>query len=426
MASAPPLDHVFTREHAIDRVLREQAIESAYQPLVDLYSGATIGFEALARGPKGTVLARPDALFAAAERAGLEREVEWECQRAAFQGALDARLGDGRALFVNVEPRLLSDELPAELSELAERATAAFPVFVEFTERSLTDRPAQLLAAAERLRAQGIGIALDDLGVDARSLALMPVLAPDVIKLDLRLVQRHPTREVAAIVHAVNAEAERTGAQLLAEGIETDEQRRTAMALGARYGQGWLFGRPGPLTIPTDTRAQAPEKRAWEPPAEALTPFELVVEQRPTRRGTKRLLLALSRQIEAQAPSLGSSAVILASFQEAAFFTPDTAARYREMASGAALVGALGVGLSERPAPGVRGVALAPDDPLRGEWNVVAIGPHFAAAFVARDLGDSGPDMERQFDFALTYDRSLAVAVATSMIKRLAPLDPRS
>ncbi len=89
-----------------------QSVRSAYQPLVDLYTRETIGYEALARGPRGSRLARPDALFDAARVAGLEREVEWECQRAALQGALDASLGSGQALFVNVEPRLLRAESP--------------------------------------------------------------------------------------------------------------------------------------------------------------------------------------------------------------------------------------------------------------------------------------------------------------------------
>ena len=53
---------------------------------------------------------------------------------------------------------------------------------------------------------------------------------------------------------------------------------------------------------------------------------------------------------------------------------------------------------------------------MRGEWDVVVIGPHFAAALLARDLGDTGPDMQRTFDDALTYDRDTvirAAAVAT-------------
>ena len=413
------------RPWTIQRVLGARAVTSAYQPLVDLDSGETIGFEALARGPRDSAFERPDRLFAAAALAGLEREVEFECQRAALQGALEAGLAPGQALFINVEPRLLAAERPPGLDELARRAAASFPVFVEFTERSLTDRPAELLATARWLRAQGVGIALDDVGADPRSLGLMPVLAPDVIKLDLRLVQEQPSRQIASIVHAVNAEAERTGAEVLAEGIETEEHRQTALALGARYGQGFMFGRPGPLRNAAGTPGRAPSRRPVADDSAARTPFGIVTAGRTPRHGTKRLLLAMSRQIEAQASSLGRSALVLSAFQDRDFFTPATAGRYRELAAGAALVGALGAGLPDRPVVGVRGGALAAGDPLCGEWDVAVVGPHFAAAFAARDLGDRCADMDRRFDFAFTYERSTAIAVARNMISRLAAVPGR-
>ncbi len=413
------------RPWTIEQVVESHGVTAAYQPLIDLDNGETIGFEALARGPEGSAFERPDRLFAAAALAGLEQEIEFECQRAALQGALDARLAAGQALFMNLEPRLLSVDRPDALRELGRRAVASFPVFVEFTERSLTDRPAELLAAAEWLRAQGVGIALDDVGADPRSLGLMPVLAPDVIKLDLRLVQDQPSRQIASIVHAVNAEAERTGAEVLAEGIETEEHRQTALALGARYGQGFMFGRPGPLRQAKGACGSAPARRHPAAGSEAETPFRIVARHHTARRGTKRLLLALSRQIEAQASSIGRSALVLSCFQRQEFFTPATAGRYRELAAGAALVGALGAGLPERPVVGVRGGALRDGDELCGEWDVAVIGPHFAAAFAARDLGDRGADMDRRFDFAITYERGTAVAVARSMIARLAPVPGR-
>jgi EAL domain-containing protein (putative c-di-GMP-specific phosphodiesterase class I) len=411
--------HRATPTSVADLVDRRR-VRSAYQPLVDLYTGETVAYEALARGPRGSRLARPDALFDAARVAGLEREVEWECQRAALQGALDARLSRGQALFVNLEPRLLRADRPEQLALLFETAIERLTLVAEVTERSLTDHPAELLAAVDGLRARGVAIALDDVGADPRSLALMPFLAPEVIKLDLRLVQDKPTSQVAEIVHAVSAEAERTGALVLAEGIETEEHRRTALALGARYGQGWLFGRPGEL-CPSGAPRSSPITTLTRTAGDSLaSPFEAVAAHRPVRRGNKRLLLALSMQIEERVSSLGSSAVVLSAFQESRYFTARAAARYSRLSQHTALAGALGVGLSQRPAPGVRGVALEHADPLRGEWDVTVIAPHFAMAFVARELGDGGADMARRFDFATTYDRGLAIAAARALMARLA------
>lgn len=70
----------------------------------------------------------------------------------------------------------------------------------------------------------------------------------------------------------------------------------------------------------------------------------------------------------------------------------------------------------------MRGGDLSADDPLRAEWNVAVVGPHFAAAFVGRDLGDGGPDMDRRFEFAITHDRTLAIRAAAAMMARISPL----
>ena len=140
------------------------------------------------------------------------------------------------------------------------------------------------------------------------------------------------------------------------------------------------------------------------------------------RIAPKALLIELSKHLERQAMRLGETCVVAAAFQEARHFTPKSAARYSQLATHAALVGALGVGLSAEPAPGVRGADLDATDALAGEWNVTVIAPHFAAAFVARDLGDSpDDDMARRFDFCLTYDRDLAVEAARGLLARISP-----
>jgi hypothetical protein len=291
----------------LQQILAEDRVRSVYQPIVDLDSAEVVGYEALARGPAGSSLERPDRLFATAHACGLVAE------------------------------------------------------------------------------------------------------------------QENPSPAIAAIVHAVNAQSERSGAVLLAEGIETPEQLEVARALGARYGQGWLFGRPGEL--PTDTTPLAaplaPRHHAVPAPE---SPFEAVAARLRPRRGTKQLLLAISKHLEAQVVAQGEAAVVLASFQEARHFTPRSAARYERLAGSAALAGALGVGLPAEPARGVRGAALAAADALAGEWDVVVIAPHFAAAFVARDLGDTpDEDMARRFDFCLTYDRDLAIEAARGLLARVAP-----
>lgn len=408
---------------ALEALLAGPGPRPVYQPIVDLTNDEVVAYEALARGPEGSPVERPDRMFATARATGNLGRLDWACSHAAVKGALEAGLERPRRLFVNVEPEALGLECPEQYLPTFERAEAELDVVLEITERALTARPADLLRLVDAVRGRGWGVALDDVGADVRSLALMPLIRPDVIKLDLRLVQEQPTTEVAEIVNAVNAERERTGATVLAEGIETPEHLELARALGATLGQGWLFGRPEPLEPATSPVSTPVPLTAAPPVTEHVSPYSVVTEARgDVRRADKKLLLALSMQLEHQAAALGDSALIVSAFQTDERFTPLTRRRYTLLGADAAFVAALGVGMDAEPAPGVRGAHLQDDDPLLGEWSVAVLGPHFAAALVAVDLGDTGPEMERRFDFALTYDRELVVEAATALMRRVEPL----
>lgn len=227
---------------------------------------------------------------------------------------------------------------------------------------------------------------------------------------------------MAGIVTAVLSYAETTGATILAEGIETEEHRAIALAYGATLGQGWLFGRPGPLPSPLPHPTLTVPSLAPVPPGP--TPYHAVSAARTVRRAEKRLLLSLSHHLENAAHGLGGATVVLSCFQHARHFTPATRARYIRLADAAVLVGAVGQDLVAEPAPGIRGADLRSDDPLADEWTVVVIGPHYSAALIARDCGDSGPDRSRRFDYFITHDRPLVLAAATALMSRLLPARP--
>ncbi|MGH2867122.1 MAG: EAL domain-containing protein, partial [Solirubrobacteraceae bacterium] len=201
------------------------------------------------------------------------------------------------------------------------------------------------LPAVQSARERGWGIALDDIGADTRSLALMPLLRPDVIKLDLRLVQAQPTPEIAAIAGAVGAQAERTGAAVLAEGIESEQQAQYARALGATLGQGFFYGRPSPeperaraihaTPLPIYTAALP---HAWR------TPFELASGQRPVRHGPIPLLAAISRELELQAAANTRTSMLISSFPDADHGMSHMDEPYEELAGELAFAAVLASG----------------------------------------------------------------------------------
>jgi EAL domain-containing protein (putative c-di-GMP-specific phosphodiesterase class I) len=403
----------------LDALLQLGCLVPAYQPLVELTSGAVIGFEALARWP-GMGGVDPGTAFAAAYAGGRVAELDWACRLAAIRGALDAELTPDQALFVNVEAASLGARQPDEAADVFARARATgLRLVLELTERSLLTRPAEVLQLVRWAREQGWGIALDDVGAEPDSLALLPFVEPDVIKLDLELVQRTPSRDQARTMAAILAHAERCGTAILAEGVETEGHVEQAMTFGARYGQGWLFGRPGPLAAQP---VENPLPLADHPPHAPNTPYSLVADRNDLRVGRKRIILAMSQHIELQAASQSDPPVVLAAFQTAARFTPATSRRYTGIALTCPLVAALAVDLAPAPAPGVRGAALEPDDPLIGEWTVVVIGAHYAGALIARDLDDADvADMDRRFSFLITHDRDLVLAAGRSLMSRVLP-----
>jgi EAL domain-containing protein (putative c-di-GMP-specific phosphodiesterase class I) len=406
----------------IDRVVRRRAVQAVFQPLIEMESGDVVGYEALARGPAGTPLESPAAMFQAAYHHGHTAELDWICRAAAFRSAAAANLDPALRLFVNCEPLSLGMPCPEDLRPIVDAAERRLQVVMEVTERSVARDPAMLLGAVARARAIGWEVALDDIGAEPASLALMPFVQPDVVKLDLNLVQGRTTTEVARIVNAVRAHAERSGARILAEGIETSRHAQIARTLGATIGQGWLYGRPGPLPSTTPSPRPLLDRPAQRPRAVVeQTPFEVVSRHRAPERAPKDLLLPMSMHIENKGLDSSEPGVLLACFQEVRYFTPHTRVRFERLAARAALTGALGVGMPLTPVPGVRGASLGPDDPLRGEWDVLMIGPHFAAALVARDCGDHGPDADRRFDYVITHDRDLVIRAAEPLLNRVAP-----
>ncbi|SNY40426.1 sensor domain-containing phosphodiesterase [Paractinoplanes atraurantiacus] len=404
----------------IHDVLDARAVTTLFQPLIEISTGRPIGYEALSRGPAGTPWESPVALFAAAREAGREGELDWICRAQAYRTILAAEPDNTLTWFVNMEPTAARTVCPPDLAPVVKLARGRLRVVTEMTERAIARDPSGLLSAAAACRDAGWGVALDDVGADPLSLAFMPFVHPDVVKLDMQLLREPGDPHTAKVVAAVAAYAEASGAVVLAEGIETPEHLAIARTMGATIGQGWLFGRPGPLAPSRIANARMP----FIPPPpvpDRRSPFEIVAARRPVLRTTKDHLMPTSRHLEALVEVGEEAPVLLACFQEARHFTRATARRFERYAAMSPLVAALGTGLAAEPVPGVRGACLDDGDALRGEWNVIVVGSHRAAALVAKDLGDTGAEGDRRFDFALTHDRALVVEAARSLLTRIAP-----
>ncbi len=402
------------------RLLAARAIRAHFQPMVDLHTGETVGFEAFARGPAGTPWEDPVVMLDAAYTLGVVAELDWVCRAAAFTAALEAGLPPSMSLFVNTEPVAQRAACPPDLQTVIRAAESRLRVIMEVTERATTADPAGLLAGIAHARDVGWGVALGDVGTHTQSLAMLPFIRPDAIKLDIRLLQGRTAPEAARIVNTVLTHAERAGVSVIAEGIKTVEQAELAAALSATVGQGFLYGPAGPLPE-TSTAPRRAVPLQYLADDTIATPYQVIAAHRPLAEGPKQLLLPISRFLENKLLDSEEPNVLLASVQHARHLTPATLRRFSRIARRAAFTGVVGVGVPPRPAAGVHGAALDPYDPLRDEWALIAVGPYFAAALVAKDTGNVAPDPQRRFSYALTHDRELVVPAAQALLNAFVP-----
>jgi EAL domain-containing protein (putative c-di-GMP-specific phosphodiesterase class I) len=363
------------------------SVVAAFQPIVDLRDMSVVGYEALARPSDGTP---PEELFATAREEGRLAEVDRACRAAALREATVAGLGAPLALFLNADAGALELELP----DLPTSAGAT--LVLDVTETALTERPDAVLRTLTELRTRGWGVSLDDVGADSRSLAVMPLLYPDVIKLDLRLLSERDGSDIARVVTAVGAEAERRHATVLAEGIDSESQLAMARAAGATLGQGFLLGEPGPLPDSLPAPARPLRLAGSGGDASGPLPYERVTNWKRPVRGPLELAERAAALLTGQAAALGPTGMLLAA--------PDlshASERFEALRDSLGFVGVLD--------PGV----------LDDTWTEVVLGPGFGACFVARRQADD------VWCFATSYDRELVVECALLLMARL-PQSPQA
>lgn len=403
----------------LDSASAGEGVVPMYQPVVALDGQRIVGFEALARWPD--VDAPPPMVFAHAGARGTLDILDHRCISAAVAGALRDELRRDSVLLVNCEPN--SGYVGPGDDDLIARGRDRFRMVFEFTERGLLTHPRELLRKLAAVRADGFAVALDDVGADPDSLALLDVVCPDIIKLDLAMVQSNPTREQARTLSAVLAHHERTGVVILAEGIENDEHLERALAVGATLGQGFLFGQAASLRGDGEAVSWSKTFEHKDIGVESRSPFDIVARTCPVRTARKSALMAFSHHLESQALHAADPPMVMTALQRACYFTRDTRHRYRKLAARLPLVAVFGEEVPDELGPGVRGVALDPSDPLCLEWTVLMLGPHAAGALVAREHDDhrvtGTPDGERRFDVAITHDRALVTRCARSLLERM-------
>jgi len=228
----------------LPQVLDARGIEAVYQPIVELEGHSVLGYEALARlrGSDAGV----EALFGAALRLGLARDMDWLCRRAALQDSHG--LDRGALLFINVGIPALLDPLhdvDQMLLLLSWVRRSPSEVVLELSEREVVTDMGRLREVLSAYRVEGFRFALDDVGEGHSTLEVLAQSAPEYIKIARQLVRRADQPGPRSAIRALATFAHDYGAGLIAEGMETVEDEQAMHDLGVMLGQGYRLGRPG-------------------------------------------------------------------------------------------------------------------------------------------------------------------------------------
>lgn len=229
-----------------DKLMVERQVTPYYQPIVDMPSGETIGYEVLGRS-RLFGIETPGAMFQAAAKLNLEVQLSnmlrWE---GVLQSSSFARPPH---LFVNTHPReIREDGLIASLRGIRDlRPTQA--ITLEIHEAAVTDVK-QMIELRQALRELDVRFAYDDFGAGQARLVELIKVQPDYLKFDIALVRNidqassQQQQLVATLVKMVHE----LGVVPLAEGVETEAEADVCGELGFSLGQGFFFGKPAPGT----------------------------------------------------------------------------------------------------------------------------------------------------------------------------------
>ncbi len=239
-------------EGDLRRALQRHEFEPYYQPIINLSDGSLVGYEALMRWHHPVRgLCAPGDFIGIAEETGSLEQMDWQVYELVCRDI--RRLAAGNAYTsLNVAPRhLRAPGFCERLLELMSRnGVKPGQLRLEVTEGALLEQPEVVQACLGRLRDAGVATLLDDFGTGYSSLSYLHRFPLHGLKIDRSFVAELRSGESGgstAIVRAIRLLADSLGLEVIAEGIETQDQRYQLRLLGLSLGQGYLFSRPASI-----------------------------------------------------------------------------------------------------------------------------------------------------------------------------------
>jgi EAL domain-containing protein (putative c-di-GMP-specific phosphodiesterase class I) len=229
-----------------------------FQPINFVETGEVFGYEALCRWDSPTLgSVSPEMFIQIAEDLNLVQIIDFWTLKAVEASYPELLLRGGQAISINISAQTLGNdhEFFSAVDQLLPKIKEAhFSLIFELTETSVIENQIDLSLGLIGLRKRGAKIAIDDFGTGKTSLSIISSLPTDYVKLDGSLLEvERPDLSVGLLELGVKF-AELVGAEVIVEKVETQEDLELARQVGAKYAQGWLFGQPVDLSLPTPTQ----------------------------------------------------------------------------------------------------------------------------------------------------------------------------
>jgi diguanylate cyclase (GGDEF)-like protein len=227
-------------------ILNNGEIRTVFQPIISLKDASLLGYEALSRGPHGSVLENPANLFDVARIHDKLWEVELLCRLKALENV--SKLLRDTYIFINVDPAVINDEkFKAGFTKefLRKYNIDSYNIIFEITEKSAVSDYKSFRAIIDHYKDEGYKIAIDDTGSGYSGLLLISEIHPHYIKLDMDLIRDIDKDGLKrSLIKTFCDFCLVTDIKLIAEGIETENELATLIDMGIDYGQGFFIQRP--------------------------------------------------------------------------------------------------------------------------------------------------------------------------------------
>jgi len=229
----------------ISRVLAGGLLATVFQPVVSLFDGSVLGYEALARPEGFAAMDSVEEVFEAARTSGHIRDLDWVCRRRAVEDG--KQLPKEATLFLNISASSLIDPVHGVdqlLNLLSSVGRAPQTVVLDITEHERIRDYELLSRALADYRNEGIRFALDDVGEGHSTLELLAASSSEYLKLGRSLTMTSSRIGSRAVINATMSFARISGAMVIAEGVENEYVADMMKAAGISLGQGFGLGKP--------------------------------------------------------------------------------------------------------------------------------------------------------------------------------------